>query len=44
MIHRSDAYPNLDYARVIVTFVEIIDNEAHPDNFEVRKLFELIAN
>jgi chromosome segregation ATPase len=38
LIHRSDAFPDLEYARVVVTFHEIVDDETHPDNYEVRRV------
>lgn len=34
LIHRSDTYPNLEYARVSVHFVDILDVEGSEDDYE----------
>lgn len=34
LIHRSDTFPNLDYARVSVHFVDILDVEGSEDDYE----------
>lgn len=34
LIHRSDTYPNLDFARVSVHFVDILDVEGSEDDYE----------
>lgn len=34
LIHRSDTYPNLDYAKVSVHFVDILDIEGSEDQYE----------
>lgn len=34
LIHRSDTYPNLDFARVSVHFVDIVDVEGSEDDYE----------
>lgn len=34
LIHRSDTYPNLDFARVSVHFVDILDVEGSEDGYE----------
>lgn len=44
LIHRSDTFPNLDYARVSVHFVDILDVEGSEDDYEeARGAFCLIA-
>lgn len=44
LIHRSDTYPNLDYARVSVHFVDILDVEGSEDDYEeARWTFGLIV-
>lgn len=34
LIHRSDTFPNLDFARVSVHFVDILDVEGSEDDYE----------